>query len=80
MSQLSLRIEEGRVALPAEVRRKLGLEEGDELLLTLENNRLILESESALLEHLYQAIGTPSSQSLASDELIRERREEAAKE
>jgi AbrB family looped-hinge helix DNA binding protein len=79
MNQLSLRIEEGRVTLPAEVRRKLGLNEGDELLLTLENSRLILESESALLKHLYQAVGTPT-QPLASDELIRERREEASKE
>jgi AbrB family looped-hinge helix DNA binding protein len=75
-----LRLEEGRVALPAHVRQKLGLKEGDELLLTLEGNRLILESEATLLEHLYQAVGTPTATTLASDDLIRERREEAAKE
>jgi AbrB family looped-hinge helix DNA binding protein len=75
-----LRLEEGRVSLPAHVRQKLGLKEGDELLFTLEGNRLILESETALLEHLYQAVGTPTSTTLASDDLICERREEAAKE
>ena len=73
-----LRLEEGRVALPAYVRQKLGLKEGDELLFTLEGNRLILESETALLEHLYQAVGTLTSTTLASDDLIQERREEAA--
>ncbi len=75
-----LRVEEGRVALPADIRQKLGLKEGDELILTLEGNRLILESEAALLEQLYAAVGKPSDHTLASDELIHERREEASKE
>jgi AbrB family looped-hinge helix DNA binding protein len=48
-----LRLEGGRVTLPLSVRQKLGLKEGDELLLTLEGNRLILESEAVLLENLY---------------------------
>jgi AbrB family looped-hinge helix DNA binding protein len=80
MDQLSIRVEKGRVALPADIRQKLGLKEGDEVLLTLEGNRLILEREAALLEHLYQALGTPSNESFASDDLVRERREEATKE
>jgi AbrB family looped-hinge helix DNA binding protein len=80
MNQLTLRVEEGRVLLPAQIRDKLGLHEGDELLLTLEGHRLILESEAALLEHLYQAVGTAKSSALASEELIQERREEAVRE
>ena len=80
MNQLSLRVDKGQIALPAEVRQRLGLKEGDELLLTFEGNRLILESEAALLNHLYQEVGAPSTNTLVSDELIRERREEAAKE
>jgi AbrB family looped-hinge helix DNA binding protein len=81
MNQLSLRVEqEGRVVLPAHVRQKLGIKEGDELLLTFDGDRLILERETALLEQLYEAVGTPLAETLASDELIRERREEAIKE
>lgn len=75
-----LRLEDGRVTLPATVRQSLGLKDGDELLLTLEGDRLILQSEAALLNQLYSAVGSPITSRLLSDELIQERREAAKHE
>ena len=70
----------GRMIIPAELRHGLNLKEGDELLVTLDNKRLILETEEALLERLYQAVGEPPKGELVSEELLRERREEARRE
>lgn len=70
----------GRMIIPAELRHGLNLKEGDELLVTLDNKRLILETEEALLERLYQAVGEPPEGELVSEELLRERREEARRE
>ena len=70
----------GRMIIPAELRHSLNLKEGDELLVTLDNKRLILETEEALLERLYQAVGDPPESELVSEELLRERREEARRE
>lgn len=75
-----LRLEDGRVTLPESVRQSLGLQDGDELLLTLEGDRLILQSEAALLSQLYSAAGSPATSKLVSDELIQERREAAIHE
>lgn len=70
----------GRMIIPAELRHGLNLKEGDELLVTLDNKRLILETKEALLERLYQAVGEPPEGELVSEELLRERREEAKRE
>lgn len=70
----------GRMIIPAEVRHTLGLKEGDELLLSIGDKRLVLETEEALLERLYRAVGEPPEGELVSEELLRERREEAKRE
>jgi AbrB family looped-hinge helix DNA binding protein len=70
----------GRMIIPAELRHNLELKEGDELLVTVEGKRLVLETEAALLERLYATVGEPLEGELISDELIRERREEAERE
>jgi antitoxin PrlF len=70
----------GRMIIPAELRHSLDLKEGDELLVTIEGKRLVLETEAALLERLYTTVGEPPEDELVSDELIRERREEAQRE
>ncbi len=70
----------GRMIIPAELRHSLDLKEGDELLVTVEGKRLVLETEAALLERLYATVGEPPEDELVSDELIRERREEAQRE
>lgn len=70
----------GRMIIPAELRHNLELKEGDELLVTVEGKRLVLETEAALLERLYATVGELTAGELVSDELIRERREEAQRE
>lgn len=70
----------GRIIIPAELRHSLELKEGDELLVTVEGKRLVLETEAALLERLYATVGEPPEGELVSNELLRERREEAEHE
>ena len=70
----------GRMVIPSELRHNLELREGDELLVTVEGKRLVLETEAALLERLYATVGGPPEGELVSEELIRERREEAKRE
>lgn len=70
----------GRVVLPAEVREKLGLRTGDKLVLTVKPDgtiRLV-----SLREQLKKAQGMfrKHPERILSEELIRERRREAASE
>jgi AbrB family looped-hinge helix DNA binding protein len=81
MEPVSLRIgKNGRIVIPASFREALGLSENDTVVATLEGKRIILETEEALLERLYQMVGTVSEGKLVSEELLRERREEAKRE
>lgn len=71
---------QGRVVLPAEVRRRLELEEGQVLLLREEEGRIVLETREAALRRLREPFASiPPGVSLAG-ELIAERRREAAAE
>jgi AbrB family looped-hinge helix DNA binding protein len=81
MDPVSLRIgKNGRIVIPANLREVLGLSENDPVVATLEGKRIILETEEALLERLYQMVGPAPEGELVSEELIRERREEAQRE
>lgn len=70
----------GCMIIPAELRHSMGLKESDELLITLKGKRLVLKTEAALLERLYATVGDPPEDEMVSDELIRERHEEAEHE
>lgn len=71
----------GRVVLPAGLRERLGVEEGDRLVFTVQEDggvRLISLREAARgLEGAYAHLATGGS---VVDELIAERREEARRE
>ncbi|MGH8658031.1 MAG: AbrB/MazE/SpoVT family DNA-binding domain-containing protein [Gammaproteobacteria bacterium] len=69
---------QGRVVIPAEYRRALGVEAGDTLVLWLEGDRLILRRRQSVEEDLWRLMAEISG-SLA-DELLTERREEAKRE
>jgi AbrB family looped-hinge helix DNA binding protein len=72
----------GRVVVPAEVRRALGVAEGETLLGELRDGEFVLTTRRARLaqaKRLFQKTFPPDSGSLA-DELIAERRAEAARE
>jgi len=70
----------GRIVIPADMRRSLGIHQGDALLVTLDDGRLILENP-----HTAARRGRGSWRGLVGardlvDELIAERRAEAALE
>ncbi|MEC4591174.1 MULTISPECIES: AbrB/MazE/SpoVT family DNA-binding domain-containing protein [Nitrospirillum] len=69
----------GRLVVPLEVRRAVGLEAGGKLLARVEDGRIVLETVEAAVarvQKLARRYGSPD-RSLA-DELITERRAEAA--
>ena len=81
MSQMNLVVgQNGRVVIPAELRRELKLEQGDVLSASVEAGRLVLQTEAALLEQLFEIVGEPPEGELVSETLIRERREAAKSE
>lgn len=71
---------QGRVVIPAWLRKELGIRSGDELVARAEEGRVVLEKRENVLRRVRKRFaGVPEGTSLA-DELISERREEARKE
>ncbi len=71
---------QGRLVVPAALRRRLGIEVGDVLVARAEENRLVLERRQAILKRLRSRFANvPADVSLA-DELIADRRAEAERE
>jgi len=72
---------EGRIVIPADYRKALALKEGDDLLVHLEGDSLRLTSRDAAITRIQREIArrVPRGVSLV-DELIAERRREAARE
>lgn len=69
---------QGRLVVPASLRQELGLEVGDELVARAEDGRLVFEPRAAVIRRLRARFaGVEGSM---AEELIRERREEAARE
>jgi AbrB family looped-hinge helix DNA binding protein len=69
---------QGRALIPKPLRDAMGVKSGDEVVAWLEDGRLVLESRSTLLKRLQDRYADVEG-SLA-DELIAERREEAARD
>jgi len=71
---------QGRMVIPAPLRRALGLKQGQVLVARVENGRLTLEKPEYIMERIKARFAkVPQDISLA-DELISERRKEARKE
>ncbi|MBA2425884.1 MAG: AbrB/MazE/SpoVT family DNA-binding domain-containing protein [Actinobacteria bacterium] len=77
----SLRIgAQGRLVLPSAMRRELGIEPGDQLAARIDGRRIVLELRRDLLREMQEELrGARGKRSLV-DELIAERRDEAARE
>jgi len=72
--------QQGRLVIPAVLRRALALVEGDTLVARLENGRLVLEKRATIQQRLKARFAAvPVNISLA-DELIAERRAEYQRE
>ena len=69
---------QGRLVVPASIRKELGLELGDELVARAEGGRLVFEPKASVIARLRARFKNVEG-SLAS-ELLAERREEAARE
>jgi AbrB family looped-hinge helix DNA binding protein len=73
--------ENGRIVIPAEIRKSMGIQAGDTMLMALEDGVLRIEPQQARVrrvqESLRQRIPGPH---VLSDELIADRREEARRE
>lgn len=74
--------ERGRIVIPAEYRRELGLKEGDSLLLDLEADGIRMRTPEAAFDdaQAYVRARIKPGAMLLSDELIADRRAEAADE
>ena len=71
--------QEGRLVVPAPIRKELGFESGDALVARVHNERLIVEKSDVVERRLRAYFGKFRGRSLA-DELIAERREEARRQ
>ena len=70
---------QGRLVVPVELRRQLGLEEGSELAIRSDGHRLILEPRTEVLRRLRRRFALAGDVSLV-DELMADREEEARRE
>lgn len=71
---------QGRLVIPAPLRRSLGFEPGDSLIARMEEGRLILEKTETIKQRLKGRFALLQPTTSLADELIAERREEAKRE
>jgi len=70
----------GRVVIPAEIRRELGLRPGEEMLVQVEDGRVVLESRDNLLRRIQSEWQAAAEGRSMVDELLAERRREFERE
>ena len=71
----------GRLVIPAEYRRALGIDEGDEVILRLENEQLRILTTRQAMRHAQRLVRRYSRPGRRlSQELLDERRQEAKRE
>lgn len=73
--------ERGRLVLPAKIRKRLALKNGDHMVLSVDSNgRMVLMPLKERIQKLRGLLCDAVSKQSLADSLIQERREEAAKE
>lgn len=71
---------QGRLVIPAQLRRSLGLVEGDRLVARQEANRLVIEKPEQIKQRLKARFAQVPAERNLVDELIADRREESRRE
>jgi AbrB family looped-hinge helix DNA binding protein len=71
---------QGRLVIPASLRKSLGIGEGDTLIARSDQGRLVLEKPEAILARVRQRFRRVPTEISLVDELIEERRVEARRE
>jgi AbrB family looped-hinge helix DNA binding protein len=82
MKDVSVKLGEGgRVVIPAEFRKALGIDVGDELILHMENGTIVLLTRKQAILYVQEQMAKYSvTERQLSEEIIDERRKEAEKE
>ncbi len=71
---------QGRLVVPATLRRRLGIEPGDVLVARAQDDRLVLERRDAILTRVRSRLALVPADVSMVDGLIAERRKEAERE
>jgi len=71
---------QGRLVIPARLRRALGLQPGDRLVARQDGDRIILERRDAVERRVKARVANIPQDASLVDELLADRRAEAAKE
>lgn len=71
---------QGRLVVPAPLRRRLGIEPGDVLVARAHEDSLVLERRDAILARIRRRLAVVPADVSMVDELIAERRKEAERE
>lgn len=71
---------QGRIVIPATLRRQLAIEQGAQLVAWVEDGKLIMQSKQQLWQIIHQACEGISGHVDLAAELIAERRQDAKKE
>jgi AbrB family looped-hinge helix DNA binding protein len=82
MQRYAVKLEQsGRILIPAEVRRRLGLRPGQDVLITAADDSVTVEgTRSAVIKQIQEELRAYSPGRVLSEELMEERRAEAARE
>lgn len=82
MEKVPVKIGEGgRIVIPSDYRKALQLNIGDELLLHLDHNRMILMTRKQAIAYVQERMSEYSTEGrVLSEELIKERKDEAESE
>jgi AbrB family looped-hinge helix DNA binding protein len=73
----------GRLQIPADLRKQLGIEEGDSVVMEVVNNELRIRSQRESIKRIQELLKpfrAKEGEMLISDELIADRRKEAENE
>ena len=71
---------QGRIVIPASLRRQLAIQPGSQLLARVEDGRLIMETKNQLWQSIHAACEAIPTETSLAQELIDERRVEAVRE
>ena len=71
---------QGRLVIPAPLRRSLGLEEGDRLVARQDGNRLVIEKPEQIKQRLKARFAQVPVERRLVEELLAERRQECRRE
>ena len=71
---------QGRLVIPARLRRRLGLKTGDELIISVKDGRLIAETPDQVFERIRAAVAHVPRDVSIVDSLIEDRKAEAKRE